>query len=168
MQENDRYALFSASGGWIEKKPIFRERVYCYELYHQLRNVLGDDFRYKLDGEVDKSGHPLFPPELARVKPDFIVHDPGNMKNLVAVEVKSIEVSDYKLRRDVWKLKKLLEMENGYYKAIFLIYGDSENTIPEKIIKKVKKLIKGYEDRILLIWHPGPGKEPKILNDPTH
>ena len=34
--------------------PIYRERVYCYELYHQLRCMLGNNFPYKLCGEVDK------------------------------------------------------------------------------------------------------------------
>ncbi|MGD8457430.1 MAG: hypothetical protein PVF83_13695, partial [Anaerolineales bacterium] len=38
---------------------IYRERVYCYELYHQLRVVTPDGFNYQLDGELDKSGHPL-------------------------------------------------------------------------------------------------------------
>ena len=41
------------------KERIYRERVYCYELYHQLRNALGDNFAYKLHGEVDKAGHPI-------------------------------------------------------------------------------------------------------------
>lgn len=42
-----------------KEEPIYRERVYCYELYHQLRCMLGDCFPYKLNGEVDKSGHLL-------------------------------------------------------------------------------------------------------------
>ncbi|MCC6968047.1 MAG: hypothetical protein IT391_17385 [Nitrospira sp.] len=40
--------------------PIYRERVYCYELYYQLRVALPDDFQFSLAGEVDKSGHPIF------------------------------------------------------------------------------------------------------------
>jgi len=28
----------------------YRERVYCYELYHQLRKILGDHYKYMLDG----------------------------------------------------------------------------------------------------------------------
>ena len=40
------------------KERKYRERVYCYELYHQLRCCLGDTFEYKLHGEVDKEGHP--------------------------------------------------------------------------------------------------------------
>ena len=30
----------------------YRERVYCYELYHQLRKLLGDTYQYNLDGEL--------------------------------------------------------------------------------------------------------------------
>ena len=45
----------------IEGRPdrIFRERVYCYELYHQLRVLMPDDFPYSLGGEVDKRAHPV-------------------------------------------------------------------------------------------------------------
>jgi hypothetical protein len=56
-----------------EPDPIFRERVYCYELFHQLRNTLGDDYPYKLDGEVDKIGHPIIK---GKKKPDSILHVP--------------------------------------------------------------------------------------------
>ena len=38
---------------------IYRERVYCYELYHQLRIEMGDDLGFSLSGEVDKRRHPL-------------------------------------------------------------------------------------------------------------
>ena len=38
---------------------VYRERVYCYELYHQLRGSCGN-FPFSLGGEVDKIGHPHF------------------------------------------------------------------------------------------------------------
>lgn len=56
-----------------EADAVYRERVYCYELYHQLRSVW-EDLPYALSGEVDKVGHPLFrngPYE--RSKPAFLV-----------------------------------------------------------------------------------------------
>lgn len=66
----------------------YRERVYCYELYHQLRNRLGDSYTYKVDGELDKRGHPVIKPCI----PDFVVHVPSRMdRNLVVVEVKHIQ-----------------------------------------------------------------------------
>ena len=60
------------------EEPIFRERVYCYELYHRLRCELAggckpdDSYPYKLDGEVDKAGHPIVHPNLGSVKPDLL------------------------------------------------------------------------------------------------
>ena len=38
---------------------VYRERVYCYELYHQLR-CLWKDFPFSLGGEIDKQGNPHF------------------------------------------------------------------------------------------------------------
>jgi hypothetical protein len=76
------------------EEPKYRERVYCYELYHQLRCILGDNFQfqYKLNGEVDKRGHPIF---RKAKKPDFIVHSPGDMKhNLVVIEVIKQEITN--------------------------------------------------------------------------
>lgn len=64
-----------------QEDPIYRERVYCYELYHQLRSIWPKDCEYELSGEVDKSGHPLIRGNnLDRIKPDFLVHVPGDMQ----------------------------------------------------------------------------------------
>jgi hypothetical protein len=59
-----------------QKNPRFLERVYCYELYHQLRFTLCNQFPYKLNGEVDKNGNPTILQGLGPVKLDFIVHVP--------------------------------------------------------------------------------------------
>jgi hypothetical protein len=40
-----------------DQEPAMRERAYCYELYHQLRKRLCDNFPYTLHGEIDKSGN---------------------------------------------------------------------------------------------------------------
>src|SRR6266542_905398 len=37
--------------------PQYRERVYCYELYHQLRCQWPSRFPYVLCGEIDKRKH---------------------------------------------------------------------------------------------------------------
>ena len=63
----------------------YRERVYCYELYHQWRMHWPKNFPFSLSGELDKSGHPLI---RDKSKPDFLVHIPGQMTNLLIVEVK--------------------------------------------------------------------------------
>src|SRR5205807_588549 len=60
--------------------PVYRERTYCYELYHQIKAYWSPAFagsRFELGGEVDKAGHPRFQhPALKGTKPDLLVHDP--------------------------------------------------------------------------------------------
>src|SRR5262245_38397876 len=72
-----------------DAEAVYRERVYCYELYHQLR-CLWDRFPFSLGGEVDKSGNPHFAEgPYAQAEPDFLVHTPGAMgDNLAVIEVK--------------------------------------------------------------------------------
>lgn len=144
-----------------EKAPVFRERVYCYELYHNLRNVLGDDFSYKLDGEVDKNGHPQIP---GKKKPDFIVHHPGDMKgNLVVIEVKPVNVSISDLNKDLEKLIWLLDKAK-YQWAIMLIYSNGVVDLRKRILSCVKHFSGKRMHRILLAWHPGWGKEVEIVS----
>lgn len=67
----------------------YRERVYAYELYHQLRRRW-PPWRYSLGGEVDKRRHPIIRDGcLKNVKPDLIVHVPRDMNhNLAVIEIK--------------------------------------------------------------------------------
>lgn len=143
--------------------PIYRERVYCYELYHQLRRVLGDNFPYKLDGEVDKAGHPIIWPGLGAKKPDFIVHVPGRMdRNLVVMEVKPVTVKDKinKLRKDLKTLKGFLD-KAGYYRAIMLIYGNGEHGLPQEIRDEIENF---SEEGILLARHSRARKRLEVVN----
>lgn len=145
------------------EKPVFRERVYCYELYHQLRNRLEDSFPYRLCGEVDKSGNPMFEQEeLKGRKPDFIVHVPGKvpMMNLVVVEVKPVDASLADIGEDIAKLQAFIERAK-YPRAIMLIYGDGKREALPDIVTSAKELI--ADDRILLVWHSGPGKQPEVV-----
>ncbi len=84
---------------------VYRERVYCYELYHQLRRKW-ENWKYSLTGEVDKYGHPLFRDDkYAQAKPDFLVHVPGSMEdNLVVIEVKSSSSNPSGWQSDIAKL----------------------------------------------------------------
>ncbi|MCK5122788.1 MAG: hypothetical protein KAQ87_01400 [Candidatus Pacebacteria bacterium] len=156
---DDSYIEFNIAGSdWK-----YRERVYCYELYHQLRCVLGESFPYKLNGEVDKAGHAIV---LGKKKPDFIVHVPGEMdKNLVVVEVKlatAIKDEFKKLREDLEKLKRFLN-EANYKNAIMLIYGNIEKDLLRKIKDEFKNIKIEKEEQMLLILHQKCGEEPIII-----
>ena len=99
----------------------YRERVYCYELYHQMRLRWPDGSPYRLNGEVDKSAHPYFQQmDTGKPKPDLLVHQPGSGEyNHAVIEVKSVAGQD--IQKDLETLS--LFQNIGYERAIFLIYG---------------------------------------------
>ena len=69
--------------------PVYRQRVYCYELYHQMRLRWPEASPYRLNGEIDKRAHPYFE-DGAAPKPDLLVHEPGTGSNHTIFEVNSI------------------------------------------------------------------------------
>ena len=141
----------------------FRERVYCYELYHRLRLALPPDFPYTLQGEMAKEGHPIIHKEVGAVKPDFILHKPGTMNdNLLVIEVKPLKnARKLQLKKDLDTLTKFLDLDIGYYCAIHLIYGSLKRK--DKGISKVIKVyqeynrennrLSKYKNKLLLFWH---------------
>lgn len=101
--------LFPVAG---EANPIYRERVYCYELYHQLRVATGDDFGYSLGGEVDKVRHPILSKfALDKTKPDLLVHKSGDMRgNLVVMEVKPVNAKTEGIKKDLQNLTSFVRV----------------------------------------------------------
>lgn len=136
----------------------YRERVYCYELYHQLR-CSSLNSGYVLDGELDKSGHPLIEGDY---KPDFVVHVPGGMKdNLIVIEVKPEDANHSGFKKDLYKLKEFIE-KYCYHRGILLIY--SNNDISQLHLEKIKTHLGEYPKEISVLIHPGPGKCPVEIN----
>lgn len=85
-------------------------------------------------------------------------------KNLVVIEVKPVNVKnkiEY-LRKNIYKLKLFIKC-GEYYRGIMLIYSDTKEKIPHKIITKANHYIKKYRKKILLMWHPGPKEKPEII-----
>jgi hypothetical protein len=114
--------------------PQYRERVYCYELYHQLRCHWTSKFPYTLCGEIDKRKHAYVRGKyLDNIKPDFLVHNPEHMdpdSNLLAVEVKPANTSSMAIVQDLQKLTALRsalknshDQSANYQHAIFWVYG---------------------------------------------
>lgn len=101
----------------------FLERVYCYELYHQMR-IRWPKVPHSLTGEIDKSGHPRVREGiLNRSKPDFTIHIPGSMENnLLVIEVKARDPVDADVLRDLEKLTAFREYAE-YHAAYYLTYG---------------------------------------------
>jgi hypothetical protein len=137
---------------------VYRERVYCYEFYHQLRCVW-DGFDFSLGGEVDKIKHPHFQNgPYARSKPDLLVHQPGNMRhNLACGEVKPCTGDAGEFRDDLRKLTWFCR-HAGYYRGVFIVYGSEARDMG--VTAKVRKATQGDEDidsaRIALWVHAAP------------
>jgi hypothetical protein len=115
------YFRLSIHGG----APVYRERVYCYELYHQMRARWPNGCPFCLNGEVDKAAHPI----LAQLgadgfKPDLLVHRPGCMAgNHAVIEVKSAQGARTGAPKDLRTLS-VFRRDVRYERAIYLIYGE--------------------------------------------
>lgn len=112
--------------------PIYRERVYTYEIYHQLRSRWPGVTEFTLNGEVDKRGHQFLAQlEAANAIPDLLVHIPGNMDgNHAIIEVKPLKSDLAGVQKDLETLK-LFRNNVGYQRAIYLFYGG----IPERHLR---------------------------------
>jgi len=143
--------------------PVYRERVYCYELYHQLRLNWGDYGGYSLGGEVDKTHHPLMRGlDIDNTKPDLLVHRPGDMSgNLIVIEVKAVTAKKTGIRKDLRTLTAFLRC-GEYHHAIYLVYGDNPQAF-NTFVQKARMLQEEDTERrinlnaITLYWHRLPG-----------
>ena len=123
-----------------QEELIYRERVFCYELYHQLRHRWGD-FPYTLAGEVDKTGHPVV---RTKKKPDFLVHQPGGLgANLVAMEVKPNNARTPGIKKDLETLTWFVR-EADYAHGLLLVYG-FDNARFERMWQTIKELGDNYD-----------------------
>lgn len=148
-----------AEGG--EPMMQYRERVYAYELYHQLRLRWPEAWPYSLAGEIDKRGHPIIRGGiLDDSKPDLLVHVPGEMaRNLAVVEIKPLRPDIYPRERDNFQrdMQKLIAFRDvGYAAAILLVFGESRESL-DRVRAHARQ--SGTETgRIELYHHPESGK----------
>jgi hypothetical protein len=132
---------------------IYRERVYCYELYHQLRGLLDGEERfahYALSGEVDKQGHAI----IRQSAPDFVFHNPGSMENLVVMEVKPVNASPRGIQKDIDTLTYFVSPPVSYQCGVHLVYGDDEDLFA-RFQSKFCALDPGH---FRLYWHRRHGE----------
>lgn len=120
--------------------PIYRERVYCYEFYHQMRLLWPKKTEFYLNGEIDKSAHPILDKlGAAHVKPDLLIHRPGYMSgNHAVIEVKSSDATRKGIRKDLENLA-LFRNSVGYQRAIYLIYGCQAAKVVERVSRVAKE-----------------------------
>ncbi len=146
--------------------PIYRERVYCYELYHQVRRLWPTDTPFLFQGEVDKSGHMNFPPKLGKT-PDFLIHTPGDGSgNHTVIEVKPAKVNKSgSIRRNTGGIRKDLETlsrfkrEARYQCAIYLVYGCKAADFAEHV-KEIAEKVQEFELEPIELWLHEESGEP--------
>lgn len=141
-----RGATAAIQGGYFHLQidggdPIYRERVYCYELYHQMRHLWPEATEFYLNGEIDKSAHPILRDLGAdHVKPDLLVHRPGYMSgNHAVIEVKTSEANLQGIRKDLQNLA-LFRDRVGYQRAIYLIYGHQAVQVLDRVLRVTEEL----------------------------
>ena len=137
-----------------KEEPIYRERVYCYELYHQLRMLLEAAEHlscYTLSGEIDKKGHPV----IRACSPDFVFHLPGDRNaNIAVVEVKPANGAIEGIKKDLETLSYFVSEEIGYQLGIHLVYGGQE----ADLVKFTREFQSMDAQRLQLFWHPRHGE----------
>jgi len=150
--------------------PQYRERVYCYELYHHLRNEWTRSFPFSLCGEIDKRNHAyVHGKHLTNIKPDLLIHQLGWMdsfSNLLAIEVKAANAKYEDIRIDLRKLTALRQGLRGYrgkranYNyAFFWIYDLCVDAWPDLRSKVFRKRQRDIDRRLIRCFiHERPGK----------
>lgn len=139
---------------------VSRERVFCYELYHQLRKKMRSK-QIVVHGELDKVGYPYFNSE----KPDFVLHKPGsNHLNTVVLEVK-VEIGIGAIKQDIDKLFRFVR-NCGYQSGGLIVVGIAQ----DDIMNALRPLLISYKestgsDKIWLFILPKHGEcvQPQTL-----
>lgn len=122
-----------------EPSGIVRERVFCYELYHQIRLNMRTDYALSLNGEIDKRGHVDFRPTDQK-NPDFVFHVPGTHEgNTLIVEVKGTLTRHKEIIQDFSTILRFVK--NYQYQAgIFILYNHSLQELAADLRKGLREL----------------------------
>ncbi|MGI4833595.1 MAG: hypothetical protein ACRYFK_09065 [Janthinobacterium lividum] len=136
-------AMHKASG-------LIRERVFCYEFYHQMRKIIPGYREIVINGEIDKRGYPTFNNQ----NPDFVFHVPGsNAGNAMVCEVKG-DIRKLGLAKDLETICNFIE-EKNYQAGVLIIFANSF----AQLMNKANDIIQAFAarecaDKIWLIMLP--------------
>ncbi|HCJ74664.1 methionyl-tRNA formyltransferase-like protein [Agrobacterium pusense] len=141
------------------RDPALYERVYCYELYHQMRSRWPET-NLSLTGEIPKRGHEIIMASIgSAVVPDFLIHEPGTMGNNHAImEVKSSQANALGIRKDLATLDQFC-VQVGYQRAVYLFYGGE---IDLDLVRHLaaQRPVQAYIE----IWlHSEPGADANLI-----
>lgn len=135
---------------------IIRERIFCYELYHQMRLIQTkhDLGGLVLNGEIDKRGHDNFA-RIDQKNPDFVFHLPGSMaENAIVIEVKgTIANGTDGIKKDLDTLTSFVKNYN-YQIGVLIVFNHSLRELAEKCspaFEEFKEIEKEIKERIFIL-----------------
>jgi hypothetical protein len=115
---------------------IVRERVFCYELYHQIRARM-DAHPLLINGEIDKRGHVDFRPR-DRKNPDFVFHaNAAHRYNTLVIEVKGL-ISEH-IFKDFKTIRSFITRYQ-YEAGLFILYNHSFQELMQKMGDRIRRL----------------------------
>ena len=149
-----------------ESNPIKRERIYCNELYHLIRNRI-HQIPYSINSEPNKKRHPIIEKICGPVDPDLVIHRPGSMDendNLAVIEMKS-SAGDLTngIKKDMQTINCMTTIENGYYGGILIVFGNISDLRKKNLIKRIEVNKSSETERLILLIHNQVGCEPEII-----
>lgn len=140
------------------------ERIFCYELYHQMRCIQeknSDLQEFTIHGELVKTA---YEDNYGGGMPDFIVHVPGKQKNHIVVEVKTASGFTAEPILEDFKKLSLYVSRNHYKFGVFLWVNHDVEEFKEKLLKGHEKFfmsLKAPHSNIFIICVQC-GKEPTV------
>lgn len=149
-----------------EHNPIKRERNYCAELYHQIRQRI-EAIPYFITAEPNKKRHPIIEEHCGPVDPDLIIHKPGGFgpeDNLAVIEVKSSD-GDMTggITKDVATINCMTSIENGYRFGIFIVFGELSEGRRNNLIQRIQDYRAENPKEYFLFFHHTAGALPDII-----
>ena len=142
--------FYKVTSSQIENS-VPRERIFCYELYHQLRlecQTYKFGVRFDISPELVK-GKSMGYSEITNI-PDFLFHREGTDLNFCILEVKA-QLDKEKIKKDFETLSSFLNGKSKllpYKIGIFLIFGYSF----EEFVILIKKMsLDNYRSDIIIM-----------------
>lgn len=117
-----------------------RERVFCYELYHQIRSLQEKNNlkNFTVNAEIDKRGHYVIKENF---NPDIVIHQQGNMNNYIVIEAKVI-LDAYGIVKDFNTIITMLEKYKYQYGVFILTHSslqDFKNYFKDNVLNRFEK-----------------------------
>ncbi len=160
---DDEYFSFNVAGN---ENPIERERIYCGELYHQIRNRI-NNFPFLVNIEPDKKNHPYIQELCGPINPDMVIHNPGVMStesNLAVIEIKRSSGNlTVGIVKDVRTINCMTTIDNGYYGGIIIIFGQLTDVRKDNLISRIRENKLDKTKKFIVILHNRVGVYPEII-----